>query len=235
MNPLVRILKLPALAATAFVSLHCGVPAAFAQGTAADYERSRSLDRLTSGKIFRDRVQAQWLPDGNSFWYRNALPDGQKEYVLVDALTGERKVVDAPPKIERKPGDKLEPRPSRSDSSSETSLRFINRSGQEARLFWIDAGGRRQEYGVLKPGETREQHTFSGHVWWVESTTGVPLGVFEGEEAASDATIEPPSPNAERTQAKRRSERRQAESSEWRVFLKGHNVWMKHRESGEEV
>ncbi len=228
-------LRAQLIAAGAGILLHCGAPAAFAQGTAADYERSRSIDRLTSGKTFRERVEARWAADGNSFWYRNNLAEGKKEYVLVDALTGTRKIVEQPPKTERRPGEELKPRPSRNDSSSHTSLRFINRSGQVARLFWIDGGGRRQSYGTLQPDETRDQHTFSGHVWWVEGTNGVPLGVFEGEDSASDAVIEKPSPQAEESRRRRRSESRSSESREWRVFVKEHNVWMKHRESGEEV
>ena len=56
---------------------------AFGQGTKADYERSAAVDRLTAGKTFRDRVEPHWMPGGDEFWYRNDLPGGQKEFVVV--------------------------------------------------------------------------------------------------------------------------------------------------------
>lgn len=58
------------------------------------------------------------------------------------------------------------PRASRR-TGEETSLRFVNRTGGEVKLFWLDSEGQRQGYGSLGPGETREQPTFAGHVWLV--------------------------------------------------------------------
>ena len=208
---------------------------AFAQGTKADYERSVAVERLTAGKTFRDRVEPHWMPGGDEFWYRNDLPGGQKEFVVVDAVKGERRVVEKPPST---PGDalaELKPRTSRAESSSETFVRFINRSGQEARLFWIDARGRRHSYGAVKPGETREQHTFAGHAWWVEGADGTPLGVFEGEESRSDAIIEPATPRRVEVKPEPPAKSETAEPRDWRAFLKDHNVWIRHRVTGEEV
>ena len=45
---------------------------ATAQGTRADYERSARFDERTRGKVYRASVDPQWLPDGNSFWYRRS-------------------------------------------------------------------------------------------------------------------------------------------------------------------
>lgn len=36
-------------------------------------------------RVFRDRVEPQWLEGGSRFWYRADLPDGGREFVLVDA------------------------------------------------------------------------------------------------------------------------------------------------------
>jgi dipeptidyl aminopeptidase/acylaminoacyl peptidase len=63
---------------------------AFAQGTAADYERSANLRRLTQNKVSRERVEATWLADKHRAWYRVDLADGGREYVLVDAETGKK-------------------------------------------------------------------------------------------------------------------------------------------------
>src|SRR5688572_17194539 len=66
------------------------VTAAFAQGTKADFERARSLDRRTTGKDFRDRVAPRWLPGGDALWYRVETGPGRSEHVLVDAIAGTR-------------------------------------------------------------------------------------------------------------------------------------------------
>ena len=37
---------------------------------AVDFEAALGLAKHTENKVFRDRVQANWLPDGKTFWYR---------------------------------------------------------------------------------------------------------------------------------------------------------------------
>jgi dipeptidyl-peptidase-4 len=175
------------------------------------------------------------MQDGNSFWYRNQLPEGKQEHVMVDAVAGVRSVIDAPPVMRRNGGENLKPRPSKADSSSETKVRFNNRSGQDVNLFWIDPAGRRQSYGSLKNGETREQHTFAGHVWWVEGADGAALGVFEGEDAITEAMIEPFAPKPSPSGIDPKPPATGAAQREWQAYLKDHNVWIRHRTSGEEV
>ena len=65
-------------------------PLAFAQGTAADYERSAKLFGLTQNKVFKARVEPHWSADGNRFWYRNDLADKAREFIVVDAIAGMR-------------------------------------------------------------------------------------------------------------------------------------------------
>ncbi len=62
-----------------------------AQGTKADYDRALTLHGHYAGKVFRDRVEPHVLPGGGSFWYRVDLPNGEREFVLVDCVRGERK------------------------------------------------------------------------------------------------------------------------------------------------
>src|SRR6476659_8116418 len=62
---------------------------AFGQGTKADYERANTVFKWTAGKVTSAKVEANWTPDGNRFWYKNA----KKEFVLVDAVKGTREVV----------------------------------------------------------------------------------------------------------------------------------------------
>ncbi|MCB9923684.1 MAG: DPP IV N-terminal domain-containing protein [Planctomycetaceae bacterium] len=62
----------------------------FGQGTSADYERASQLRALTAGKVFRDKVEPHWFGDKFHFWYRNELADDAREFVLVNAKSGDR-------------------------------------------------------------------------------------------------------------------------------------------------
>lgn len=57
------------------------------------YRKAKYLDSMATRSIFRDRVQPRWMPDGETFWYRNILKDSAREYVLVDMAHGTRKVI----------------------------------------------------------------------------------------------------------------------------------------------
>jgi dipeptidyl-peptidase-4 len=204
---------------------------AWAQGTRADYARADSLDDRTANKSFRESVNPHWLVGGNSFWYANALTDHKTEYVLVDALKGERTVVPERPTGELMPLSKTDARVSRSDSSTHVVLRFINHSGQEAKLLWVDFDGDHESYGTVKNGASVEQNTYEGHVWWVEGLDGTPLGVFEAQDSASDAVIEPPAPD---TSAKNAPEVKAAPQV-WQAFIRKNNVWTKNTQTGQEA
>ena len=61
-----------------------------AQGTKIDYERAVGLRAQIEGKVFKDRIEAHWLSDGQRLWYRNKLADGASQFVWVDAGKGRR-------------------------------------------------------------------------------------------------------------------------------------------------
>lgn len=63
-----------------------------AQGTQADYDRAAGLRRRFAGKVFRDRIEPQWI-DANHFWYRIATGPNSHEFVFVDAAAGKRKLL----------------------------------------------------------------------------------------------------------------------------------------------
>jgi len=71
------------------LSLLCAIPA-HSQGTRADYERAANLRKLTENKVFRDRIQANWLPGNTQFWYQVKTGLNSHEFILVDAHKGER-------------------------------------------------------------------------------------------------------------------------------------------------
>ncbi|HZO89460.1 MAG TPA: DPP IV N-terminal domain-containing protein [Chthonomonadaceae bacterium] len=64
--------------------------AACSQGTAADYERADTLAQRVGGKVYRAAVKPNWI-DGERFWYRNDLPGGRREFVLVDPASASKK------------------------------------------------------------------------------------------------------------------------------------------------
>jgi hypothetical protein len=78
--------------AAAFFWLVASLPDANAQGTRADYDRAAQLSALTRGKVFKSVVRPRWLGDQQRLWYRNELGNGAREFVLVDAVAGERRL-----------------------------------------------------------------------------------------------------------------------------------------------
>jgi len=148
----------------------------FGGGNPADYDRSESLARRTENKVFRDAIAPHCVTTG---------PDTH-EFVLVDAETGEiRRASTAEelgvPGNERLSSSKpLLPVPDRTThTGSETALRFHNSMDTSVEVFWVDETGERRPYGRLRPDETREFHTYAGHVWLVTDPLGSPLGFFE--------------------------------------------------------
>jgi dipeptidyl-peptidase-4 len=130
-----------------------------------------------------------------------------------------------------------EPHPSRS-AGPETTITFVNQTGNEIRLFWIDTEGNRQSYGSVRPGERREQHTFAGHVWLVTDPDGRILGVFEATENPGTAIVDGAPP----VRARRRGERAPvlpgrglSPDGRWIAGVKDNNIWLRARETNRET
>ena len=124
------------------------------------------------------------------------------------------------------------PRASRR-TGEETTITFINRTGGEAQLFWLDAEGERRGYGRLGPGDTRQQHTFAGHVWLATDSAGKELAIFEADESGTDAeiTAEPARQTQREPRPRGRSRGRSRPSltgtspdNRWRVVVTNHNL-----------
>ena len=144
------------------------------------------LPKRTENKVFRDRVKANWLPDGQTFWYRVQTGPGTHEFVLIDAMNGTRraaaslKALGLPQQEATKTSAlKVELHPTRR-TGEDSGLKFINKLGEDVDLFWINQEGEHVRYGGIRAGTEREQHTFEGHVWLITSRTGEHLAVVEG-------------------------------------------------------
>jgi dipeptidyl aminopeptidase/acylaminoacyl peptidase len=63
---------------------------ALAQGTRPDYQRASMVRGIGTGKVFKTNIQPRWFDGNNRFWYRNDLAGGKTEFMLVDAIKGQK-------------------------------------------------------------------------------------------------------------------------------------------------
>lgn len=56
---------------------------------AASQNRQRAPS--AAGQIYKATIVPHWFAENTCFWYRNDLPEGKREYILVDALKGTRR------------------------------------------------------------------------------------------------------------------------------------------------
>ena len=131
------------------------------------------------------------------------------------------------------------PRPSLR-TGPETSLHFINRTTNDATLFWVDPAGDRQAYGIIPAGGEREQNTYAGHVWLVTTDAGNQLAVFEAPEDGGDAIIggdQPPARENFRRNPGRDRQRDGAISPDgnWSAFIRDENVFLRNVQTGNEL
>lgn len=205
-----------------------GAVLAYAQGSQSDYERAAAVTKVSENKVFRTRVEPHWSHRGDAFWYENALANGKKEIVLVDAVKGIREVV------ERAPWEaavnKLTPipkiRPSINGGAA-APIRFTNPSGATVRLFWVDTQGNKKPYGAIKAGEAKSIGTYARHVWAVEDESGRTLGVWEATDSSNEAIVGdkiPEQPEAAQSAVK----------SPYQAFIRDHNVWLRQIANGVE-
>ncbi|MFG1673894.1 hypothetical protein [Micromonospora sp. NPDC049282] len=94
-----------------------------------------------------------------------------------------------------RPGE-LTPLPASRESSlrsrsggPETFVEFVNARSATVVVNWLDYGGRRQRYAVLRPGQTYRQQTYVGHPWVVTDDRGRALVCFEPAPQTMRAVI----------------------------------------------
>lgn len=159
--------------------------------------------------VFRDSLQATWLPDGASFWYRVKTAPRQEEFVLVDTGSGRQRRAASLAGLgiaaTEVRSSTLSARPQRSDRTGPPArLSFRNTLAEAVELVWINAEGQPRSYGRLEPGAERTQATYEGHVWRIERA-GKPLALFAADGPEQVLVIEghAPAPKAAPTAAQR--------------------------------
>ena len=162
---------------------------------AVDFDAALSFPKRTENKVFRSRVNAHWLPDGKTFWYRVQTGPNSYEYVLINAENGKRQTATEIKDLgitspeAKTSAMKIELR--RTKFSGESSgFKFINQLGEDVDLFWINQEGEHIRYGGIRAGTEREQHSIEGHVWLITSRTGEHLAVVEAEATVKTLIID---------------------------------------------
>jgi dipeptidyl aminopeptidase/acylaminoacyl peptidase len=216
-------------------------PAALpAQGTKADYDRAQSLASRTEQKIFRTSVRPNWLPGTNQFWYRVQTGPDDYEYALVDVDSGViRRAADAqslglpaPAAVSTSRQRRAVVRPTRRTGEN-TTISFENQLTDSVELFWVDTEGRRQSYGRVRPGQTRDQNTYAGHVWLVTDAFGSLLGVFEATAEKLQVVVDGKAEQVSEEERPRRRERTaDSPDGKWMIQFTNQNVLLVEKESG---
>jgi len=73
------------------------------------------------------------------------------------------------------------------DGGQRSSLRFVNDSGGDALVYWLDHQGRRVLSSTLQAGQSYVQNTFATHSWVVTSANG--CGVYTPLAGGGQVTI----------------------------------------------
>jgi dipeptidyl aminopeptidase/acylaminoacyl peptidase len=198
-----------------------------AQGTRSDYQRALGMRETTAGKVFRQRVKAHWIDDHSKFWYRNTLPGDQSEVILVDVTTGKR----VPADIEAVAGGSIEPdyreRPSRR-GGEETMITFVNETGDDLEVYWIDTAGKRKHYTALEPGGEFRQHTYAGHVWLLMNKSDEKSVIYAATEVPERIVVEKAILRRLETRQKAGGNRGKSPDGQWTGYIESHNLFIKN-------
>ncbi|MGY8690627.1 MAG: hypothetical protein ACKVHP_23185, partial [Verrucomicrobiales bacterium] len=62
----------------------------WAQGSKEDYERAANLRKQLSGKVYRNRVDPQWIEGSAQFWYTVDTAPKERTFVVIDPEKGTR-------------------------------------------------------------------------------------------------------------------------------------------------
>ncbi len=149
-------------------------------------------------QVYRDEVNAAWLPDGVRFWYQVTTGPKQKEFVLIDARAGSRKSAASLNTIDLEPPEPIH------SSKQEVVLRksgktgiasqvqFISEVDEELELFWLAPDGSRKPYGRVAPRGRREMSTYDGHVWLLTRAKGEAYALIEAGPLDQTVIIDGP-------------------------------------------
>lgn len=187
-------------------------------------------DPYRGARAYKLQLAPNWDESGQSFWYRNSLPEGKHEYYRVDTETGEKQLITDVESLKQSlthTGLKRRVPRRSANNGPETNVTFENKTSGEVELFWLNSEGEPISYGKLAPGATREQHTYTGHVWSVSDAAGTALGRYQAQEIGGyveiTGTTDPgPAPQ----DSVRPRDPAQSPDGHWRAVVRDHNLFL---------
>lgn len=87
------------------------------------------------------------------------------------------------------PASPIEIRPTQRNGKS-SAIKFVNQLSADVEIQFVNWNGKLSNYGRVKTGTTRNQHTFGGHVWVIATLDGHKLGLVEAEDTESTVTLD---------------------------------------------
>ena len=77
------------------------------------------------------------------------------------------------------------------ESKAPATIQFVNLTGKELQLFWLDFHGQRRAYGKIPAGGQVTHSTFLTHPWLVATAHGHGLAIFRAHGKSSTVLIDP--------------------------------------------
>ncbi|HUF63797.1 MAG TPA: prolyl oligopeptidase family serine peptidase [Verrucomicrobiales bacterium] len=163
--------------------------------------------------VFRDRVAAHWFAENSRFWYRNDLPGGAKEFVLVDTESGAR-------------------RPAFDHAGLAAALSAAAAAGYVADRLPFDA--------IAFPGDGESIAFLLDSATWIYDPASDRCARTDEEIAFPDEDRREENFRGRRRQGRggSRSTRANSEASpdgQWTAYLKDHNVHLRAESGAEDV
>ncbi len=209
-----------------------------------DSPQERNRGPRDGGRIYRNRVVPNWIEGTQKFWYRNNLPQGGSEFILVDASLGKRELA-LDHEAVASPQSTPTRRTSRSNvgrvDGADSSITFENRTKSPVEIIWLSGDGSKQSYGKIEAGSSKDQHTFGGHRWQILNAQGGNLGEVTAQESHSTIVVDG-LPITSDLPTRRRPAVEGAGTrvlispdGRWRTMVQNHNVVVNRVDSDERI
>ncbi len=213
-----------------------------AEDTFEQVDVALEWSRKLGGLVWRESVEPVWTEDGESFSYSVITgPGGQREHVLVNAVTGEVRRAAEAADLGLAPAAEVAlsslpagegPRRTRRNGHP-MRLSLSNPGAEPVKLFWIDFDGEAQAYGEIAPGAILERGTYVGHVWQLETAAGGRLARFEADPARARLRIDGPAAAPAPRRRPRNEPRPVSPDGRWEVVVADNNVRLRPVAAGE--
>ncbi len=121
-------------------------------------------------------------------------------------------------------------RPRPQTGGEETFLTFRNQTEHPVQLLWSADADQETSYGDLAAGESRRQHTYSGHIWHVLGSSGRSLGYVQATDNEAEVVIDNQSASPISGERRREGRRRRTEGrvsspdGKWSAEIREHNI-----------